>query len=87
MWHAMRRLTYVCTGLCLKNLSKRRRMHVRQNNIKTDLEEISLQDVNQIDLDQGRDKQRTVVNAAMNLQVPNTLLIFFQKEYAAWTYW
>jgi len=46
MWHAMRRLTYVCTGLCLKNLSKRRRMHVRQNNIKTDLEEISLQDVN-----------------------------------------
>ena len=22
MWHAMRRLTYVCTGLCLKNLRK-----------------------------------------------------------------
>jgi len=50
------------------------------DNIKMDLEEIILQDVKSIDLDQGRDKQRTVVNAAMNLQVPKMLRILFLKK-------
>jgi len=31
-------------------------MHVWEDNIKMDLEEIILQDVNSIDVDQGRDK-------------------------------
>jgi hypothetical protein len=61
-------------------LPLRRRMHVWDDNIKMDLEEIILLDVNSIDLDQGRDKQRSVVNAAMNLQVPKMLRILFFKK-------
>jgi hypothetical protein len=58
-------------------LPLRRRIHVWENDIKMDIEEISLQDVNSIDLDQSKDKWRAVVNAAMNLQVPKML---FKKK-------
>jgi hypothetical protein len=40
------------------------------DNIKMDLREIGLDDMDWIDLDQDRDKCRALVNTAMNLRVP-----------------
>jgi hypothetical protein len=42
----------------------------RDGNIKTDLEEIGWEDMEQIDLAQYRDERRAVFNGAMKLAVP-----------------
>jgi hypothetical protein len=40
------------------------------NNIKTDLREIGLDDVDWIDIVQDRDQWRALVNTVLNLRVP-----------------
>jgi hypothetical protein len=42
---------------------------VREDNIKIDLREVGLEVVDWIDLTQGRDRWRAVVNTVMNLLV------------------
>jgi hypothetical protein len=46
-----------------------RRRHIWDDNIKMDLQEVSFGSMNWIDLAQGRDRRRALVNAVMNLGV------------------
>ena len=47
----------------------RRLRHRWEDNIKMDLREVGWQDIDWIDLAQGRDRWRAFVNAVMNLRV------------------
>jgi hypothetical protein len=41
-----------------------------ENNIKMDFQEVGCEDMDWIDVAQGKDRWRTLVNAVMNLRVP-----------------
>jgi len=47
--------------------------HRWQNNIKTDLKEVGWAGIDWIDLAQGRDRWRALVNEVMNLRVPQNV--------------
>jgi hypothetical protein len=51
--------------------------HRWEDNTKTDLQEIGLRGMEWIDVAQDRDRQQTLVNAVMNLHVPQNAGNFF----------
>jgi hypothetical protein len=63
----------VCTGFWWGNVGKRQLGRPRrrwEDNIKIDLQKVGCRGMDWIDLDQGRDMWRALVNAVLKLRVP-----------------
>ena len=58
------------TGVSTGKRTLRRPRHRREDNIRMDLKEIDINTRNWVDTAQDRDYWRTLVNAALNLQIP-----------------